>query len=175
MAAFWPVMVALPGPLAQMLTVIAAVLALCGAIVAPRESRLAIASLWAAFGVAAGLGVVGVWSGLIFFYAPAALLLVVSILVTPYPPEFSTKWDAQFVLVFAVVYGVTFMASLGSGVSNYQGLSAESEQTYYVLERPDREPRKRHGTSAMHSTSTSEPRGSLATWTVERGGGLTAK
>jgi phosphoglycerol transferase MdoB-like AlkP superfamily enzyme len=175
LGAFWPVMVALPGQLAQILTVIAAVLALCGGYFAPREPRLAIASLWAAFGIAAALGVVGVWSGLIVFYAPAALLLAVSILATPYESEFSTRWDAQFVLIFAVVYAVTFMAALGSGVSHYDGMSAASEQTYYVTDRPGSESRLRHRRPAKHSNSTSESRGNVATWTVERGGGSVAE
>jgi hypothetical protein len=104
-AAFWPILGVLPGRPAQVLTVIAALTAFCGGFLVPRGSQLAFAFLWAAFGVAAALSVLGVFSGLIVVYAATALVLVAAISALPNESGFPSRWDWHFILVFAVAYG----------------------------------------------------------------------
>jgi hypothetical protein len=101
--AFWPIFDVLPGRGVRILTVIAIATAAAGGLVAPRGSRLAFTLLWVAFGMAAAIGTIGIFS-VGFAYLIAAVLLVFTIIATPNRSEIELRYDWRYVVGFHIGY-----------------------------------------------------------------------
>jgi hypothetical protein len=99
--AYWPIFDTLPGRGIQILTFVATATTFAAGFVAPRGSRLAFHLLWIAFGMAAALGIVGIFS-VGFAYLIAAALLVRAIITTPNNSEIELRYDWRYVMGFHV-------------------------------------------------------------------------
>ena len=96
--AFWPVFDTLPGRGAQVMAMIAAATTLA-AIIAPTGSRLALSLLWAAFGMACAVGIVGIFS-IGYVYLAAAVVLILAIVATPNRSDLELKFDWHYIAAF---------------------------------------------------------------------------
>lgn len=108
--AFWPIFDTLPGQGIQILTLVAIATTLAAGCVVPRGSRPAFHLLWVAFGMAAALGTIGIFS-VGFAYLVAAALLVLAIFATPNNSEIELRYDWRYVVGFHIGY-VLMLATL---------------------------------------------------------------
>jgi hypothetical protein len=108
--AFWPVM---GEPIArggQILASIAITTTLASVLV-PLGNRLAFTLLWASFGMACALGIIGLFS-VGFVYWAAALLLLAAIFATPNRSDLELRYDWRYIAAFYVGFLTTFLAVL---------------------------------------------------------------
>jgi hypothetical protein len=101
--AFWPIFDTLPGRGIQLLTVVAIVTTGAGGLALPRGSRLAFHMLWVAFGMAAALGSLGIFS-VGFAFLGAAALLVLAIIATPNSSDIELRYDWRYEAGFHAGY-----------------------------------------------------------------------
>ncbi|MCC7021944.1 MAG: hypothetical protein IT338_03910 [Thermomicrobiales bacterium] len=95
----------------RLLVACTAMVAAIGGLLAPHGGRVAFTLLWAAFGMAAALGTIGIFSiGLIFL--TAALLVLLAIFLMPNRSEIALRYDWRFILAFAIGYIAIFAAIL---------------------------------------------------------------
>ena len=111
--AFWPIFDTLPGRGIQLLTVIAIAVTLLAGFVVPRGSRPAFHLLWGALGMAAALGIIGIFS-VGFLYLIAAILIALSIWATPNRSSIELRYDWRYAMCFHVGFLLVFAALLVS-------------------------------------------------------------
>ena len=107
--AFWPIFDRLPGRGIQILTLVAIATTLGAGFALPRGSRPAFHLLWVALGIAAGLGIVGIFS-VGFLYLIAAILIALTIRATPNRSSIELRFDWRYVLGFHVGFILVFVA-----------------------------------------------------------------
>ena len=109
--AFWPIFA--QGPLVglQPVTVLVMAAAALGGIILPRGSLLALAALWAAFGMAAALGVIGIFS-VGYVYLGAALLLLLAIFAMPNRSGVPFRYERRFIAAFYIGFLLIFLPSV---------------------------------------------------------------
>jgi hypothetical protein len=108
--AFWPIFDEFPRPGIQYLTLVAIAVTVAGGFRLPRGSRPAFHALWVAFGMAAALGTIGIFS-VGFAYLIAAALIVLAIVATPNNSEIELRYDWRYVVGFHIGY-VLMLATL---------------------------------------------------------------
>lgn len=107
LGAFYPIYGERPGRALQSLAVIAIAAVMTGAWFVPQGSQSTFFLLWAAFGMAAAIGTISIFS-VGFTFLIAAVTILLSIFTTPNRSSIELRYDWRFIAAFFIGYLAMF-------------------------------------------------------------------